>query len=353
MYVSVYLVDAHVHTVVPQEFVYGLNQVNLNNHGVNTNQNRLIYFSSEYFKVLVNANEPVDIDHIPKFDLPVTKVFPLPNDLQETCFIGRLKKFWGKITKKNLNSIMWINISIFRVVVSFNNAMHHAEKLRSLLPAVYNQARLYEQPIPPIVAAVEMIPDEHDEMEGFEAIENTQTGESNDTNFDVKPPIFAEIELPTQDAAAFDAMFSDEETLSESEMPAHSMDENIPLGNSNIATANNESNSQNNMSLVGNSEPNSFVQDNASIEQIVAARQITVKIIDSDDELECTYTSLASFRPNIVNVYQIKKQDVLCNNRPFKQNVIFVKRNGIIRSISYILLAFITRPMEIVRSRLR
>lgn len=208
--------------------------------------------------------------------------------------------------------------------------MHHAEKLRSVLPAVYNQARLYEQPIPPIVAAVEMISNEHDEMDGFEGIENAQTSESNDTNFDVKPPIFAEIELPTEDAAAFDAMFSDEEILSESEMPAHSMDEIDPLENSNIATANNENTSQNNMSSVGNSEPESFVQDDSSIEQIVAARQITDKIIDSGDELQCTYTSLASFRPNIENVYQIKKQDVLCNNRPFKQNVIFVKRYGII-----------------------
>lgn len=101
MYVTIYLVDARVHTVVPQEFIYELNQVNLNNHGVNTNQNRLIYFSNEIFEELKNGNDPSYLVHFPNFNLPITNVYPLPNDLQQTCFIGRLKKFWGKTMKAN------------------------------------------------------------------------------------------------------------------------------------------------------------------------------------------------------------------------------------------------------------
>lgn len=99
MFVTVYLVEAHMHTVVPKEFIYDLNQVNLNNHGVNCNQNRLIFFSTELFESLKNGNDIVHSEYLPKFHLSVTKLYPLPSELKETCFVGRLKKFWGKMTQ--------------------------------------------------------------------------------------------------------------------------------------------------------------------------------------------------------------------------------------------------------------
>lgn len=95
MFVSVYLIDARVHTVVPREFIFELNKVNLYNNGVNSNQNRLIYFSKVLFEALEIGNDTAPTDYIPNFSVPVTKVYPLPSEVQETCFIGRLKKFWG------------------------------------------------------------------------------------------------------------------------------------------------------------------------------------------------------------------------------------------------------------------
>lgn len=95
MFVSVYLVEARAHTVVPREFIFELNKVNLYNNGVNSNQNRLIYFSKGLFEALENGNYTALTECIPKFSIPITKVYPLPNEVQEACFIGRLKKFWG------------------------------------------------------------------------------------------------------------------------------------------------------------------------------------------------------------------------------------------------------------------
>lgn len=95
MFVSVYLSDAGAHTVVPREFIFELNKVNLYNNGVNSNQNRLIYFSKGMFEALENGNNTAPTDYIPNFSIPVTKVYPLPNEVQEACFIGRLKKFYG------------------------------------------------------------------------------------------------------------------------------------------------------------------------------------------------------------------------------------------------------------------
>lgn len=93
-YFLVYLVDAKKHAVVPEKFVYGLVDVKLKNQGVNANQNHLIYSSQEYFELLKNG-DVVESEYEPKFYLPVTKNYPLKDDIIETCFIGRTKKFHG------------------------------------------------------------------------------------------------------------------------------------------------------------------------------------------------------------------------------------------------------------------
>lgn len=95
MLVVIYLMDAKRHTIVPEHFIYSLNEKNLKNRGVNSNQNRLIYFSKDCFEKL-GQNVNVKQMYAPKFHLPVTKVYPLPNNLVETCFIGRMYNFEGK-----------------------------------------------------------------------------------------------------------------------------------------------------------------------------------------------------------------------------------------------------------------
>lgn len=96
MFIVVYLVEPKVHTIVPQQFVYELWQANLFNRGLNQNQNRLIYFSQELFNSFENGLDVDQTEYIPNFELAKTNVYPLPDNLQETCFIGRLVKFWGE-----------------------------------------------------------------------------------------------------------------------------------------------------------------------------------------------------------------------------------------------------------------
>ena len=94
MLVVVYLKEAGGYTVVPEQFIYQLNERTLKNIGVNRNQDRLIYFSVDVFEKL-ERNEVVE-QYAPNFNLPVSVVYPLPNEYTETCFIGRLIKFEGK-----------------------------------------------------------------------------------------------------------------------------------------------------------------------------------------------------------------------------------------------------------------
>lgn len=97
MFVVVYLVDARAYTVIPKEFIYKLLEENVFNKGLNSNQNRLVYFSAELFDVLQNGVDAARGTYIPNFNLPVTQQFPPPDDLQETCYIARMKKFFGKM----------------------------------------------------------------------------------------------------------------------------------------------------------------------------------------------------------------------------------------------------------------
>lgn len=95
MFVVVYLIDAKVHTVIPKEFVHELSRESLFNKGVNPNQKRLIYFSQKLFDELQFGIEN-DNEYHANFSLPITKDYPLPNGLSETCFEARLKKFFRK-----------------------------------------------------------------------------------------------------------------------------------------------------------------------------------------------------------------------------------------------------------------
>lgn len=92
MLVLVYLSDPKQHTVVPESFIYDLNERSLKNRGVNRNQNRLIYFSRQWFENM-EQNRNLDEEFVPNFHCPLTIEYPLPNGLVETCFIGRMIRF--------------------------------------------------------------------------------------------------------------------------------------------------------------------------------------------------------------------------------------------------------------------
>lgn len=93
MFVTVFLTEARAHTVIPAKFVYDLNQMNLFNLGLNSYQARRIYFSKNLFEALKNGDDVQENE--PNFNLPTSVDYPLKNGELETCFIARLKKFWG------------------------------------------------------------------------------------------------------------------------------------------------------------------------------------------------------------------------------------------------------------------
>lgn len=95
MLVIVYLQDSKKYTVVPESFIYDLDERSLKNRGLNRNQSRLIYFSQLCFENM-QANENLDEEIGPKFHCPITVEYPLPLNLMETCFIGRMICFEGK-----------------------------------------------------------------------------------------------------------------------------------------------------------------------------------------------------------------------------------------------------------------
>lgn len=97
-FVTVFLVEAKAHTVVPKKCVYKLLQVNLDNNGLNSNQNRRIYFSKQLFEALQNDEVPEE-NFEPNFIAPIVTSYPLPNEVSDACYIARLKKFWRKYRK--------------------------------------------------------------------------------------------------------------------------------------------------------------------------------------------------------------------------------------------------------------
>lgn len=96
MYVTIYLRDAKKHTVIPHQYVLELVEVNLFNHGNNSNQNRLIFFSQDVFDLFKSGENPNLLEFPPDFECPVPKVYPLPNGVRSACYKGRLIKFWRK-----------------------------------------------------------------------------------------------------------------------------------------------------------------------------------------------------------------------------------------------------------------
>lgn len=107
MFVTVFLVEARAHIVIPQKFVYELNQMNLCNNGINTNQNRRIFFSTQLLNALENGEVIHENEYAPNFNLPITGNYPLPDDMLETCFIARLKKFWGEYRNTEKYLFFW------------------------------------------------------------------------------------------------------------------------------------------------------------------------------------------------------------------------------------------------------
>lgn len=114
MLVVVYLQDPKEYTIVPENFIFDLNERNLKNRGVNRNQSRLIYFSQQMFDEM-QSNQDLDEEFEPNFHCQITMEYPLPVSLIETCYIGRLisfegEKFFQQYFYITTNSLFFIRI---------------------------------------------------------------------------------------------------------------------------------------------------------------------------------------------------------------------------------------------------
>lgn len=89
MFVVVFLVDAKKHIVVPQKFVFGLSQQNLNNYG-KSKRKFLIFWSKEVCQNGSMENTNV----MPNFGLNISSLYPPTQN--QTCYIGQLKYFFGE-----------------------------------------------------------------------------------------------------------------------------------------------------------------------------------------------------------------------------------------------------------------
>lgn len=199
--------------------------------------------------------------------------------------------------------------------MSFDDALQHVVRLRSQMPATYNPIRVHEQPIPRI-GPVAMLDDEHhqnvensadetgeladiDYNESIHMLNDTFEGEE-EANGDVKPPVFEEIRVTTDDANAFDSMFNHETAQSDDEVVDDSEQNSID------ATNDGELAGQNGR-LESRDEP---IESDSNIQRFIYS-----------DDVVCFFTSKEDFRPIPEYEFQIKAHDLLCNNRPFKQNV--------------------------------
>lgn len=87
MYVVVFLVDAKKHIVVPQQFIFGLSQQNLNNYG-KSKRKFLIFWSKQV------CENGLDNNTVPNFALDISLHYPPAQN--ETCYIGQIKYFFGE-----------------------------------------------------------------------------------------------------------------------------------------------------------------------------------------------------------------------------------------------------------------
>lgn len=255
-----------------------------------------------------------------------------------------MKKVHFKFYKCGLTYNLYAS---FRLA-SFDLALDHANRLRSQMPATYNEARVHEMPIPstrytPSVLSAENTYDDTREEELF--------SNENETQYEEK---FAIVELEANDIDAFDEIFSMEndsrvsdvdteqnedvvgETASSSEPHGSSKnDDNEGMASTTTGPVNHTTHKfdddENDVDETASlAEPHGLLEknDNESLASTTTGyvNRTTYKFDDDDDDLEYTYTSESDFRPYTVNDgYSIKSNDMLSNNWPFKENVIQIK----------------------------
>lgn len=138
----------------------------------------------------------------------------------------------------------------------------------------------------------------------------------NQSEPDVKLPVFAEIQLESSDVDAFNNLFENNED-EEIGLANRTSGENDPLNDQ--VSNDDEQGDETNHDMYAHDE-NAIIevaQNKSKCDEPNASKTV-VKL---DDDLEFAFDSVNDFRPYVENEYLIKANDILCGNRPFKPNV--------------------------------
>lgn len=90
MFVVVFIKSAKKKIVIPEKWIYDVNEELLKNKGVNSNRDVLIFWT----KLAIDANGMPNVLHAPNFLATKSLEFPPSDD--EACYIGRVIHYFGE-----------------------------------------------------------------------------------------------------------------------------------------------------------------------------------------------------------------------------------------------------------------
>lgn len=86
-YVAVYLKRPKQYIIVPENWIYDLNNAKLKNYGRNCNQDFLVFWSA--------TNGMANLDTPPNFNAMLSHAYETTTE-DGFCYIGRVLRFFGK-----------------------------------------------------------------------------------------------------------------------------------------------------------------------------------------------------------------------------------------------------------------
>lgn len=90
MFVVVFLTKVKKRIVIPEQWIFDLNQQSLKNYGVNSNRNVLIFWSNS----AKDADNRPDVSYAPNFTAPFSNAYPPLHD--QACYLARLYFYRGE-----------------------------------------------------------------------------------------------------------------------------------------------------------------------------------------------------------------------------------------------------------------
>lgn len=90
MFVVVVITNLKKRIVIPEQWIYDVNEQSLKNYGVNSNRNVLIFWSNS----ALDSNNRPDATYKPNFSAPNSEEYPPLND--EACYLARIYSYRGE-----------------------------------------------------------------------------------------------------------------------------------------------------------------------------------------------------------------------------------------------------------------